>query len=211
VTSIRIGPAAPVAAALLVVLTVLVATHVTDGFDRAVEQQLVPSWNQSHQVISDIPDYIAPKVEVVLFAVFVGVLSLLRRSWIPLLVGGLLAGSTVVAVLAVKRIVPRVDTGQHISGAGSFPSGHMATTVMTVGGLLILLVPRTTWWQWLLVALIALGMAVCLLYGDIHWTTDILGGALLGCVMLGLACAIPGRTGLTERHPAAGRPPGTDG
>ena len=103
---------------------------------------------------------------------------------------------TVVAVLGTKHVIARPDTGGHLGG-GSFPSGHMTIAVVTVGGVLLLALPRTRWWQWVAVSPVWLGMAGCLLYGDIHWVTDVLGGALLAWALLGVAAVIPDRTGVS--------------
>jgi len=185
--------------ALFLVVTALVAAGATHRLDTAVNDWLVPvgSWNDKHQLASDIPDWTAPHFQVVAFGLFVLALAWRRRSRTPVVVAGLLIGGTTVAVLCLKRVVPRVDTGGHLTGAGSYPSGHLAITVATVGGVLILLVARTHWWQWALVALAPLGMAGCILYGSIHWTSDVVGGALLGATAVALACGILDRAGVT--------------
>ncbi len=205
---LRVRPAAPVAAVLFAVLTVLVATHVTEHLDTVVLDWLVPvgSWNDTHQLFSDIPDWTAPQFQLVVFFPLVALIALRRRSWTPLVVAFLLLFLTAVPELAVKHVVPRVDTGGHNAAGGSFPSGHMAITVMTVGGLLILFVARTRWWQWVLVSLLPLGMAFCLLYGAIHWLTDCVGGALLGVVALGIAAGVPGRAGVSGARAADAAP-----
>ena len=149
VTGFRVRPAAWVFGALFLVVTVLVAGHATRDLDWSVNSWLTPvgSWNQTHQLVSDIPDWAAPHFQLVAFGLFVLVLAGRRRSWTPVFVAGLLVFVTSFLVLAVKRIVPVEDTGGPLSGAGSYPSGHMAMTVATVGGVLILLVARTRWWQ----------------------------------------------------------------
>jgi membrane-associated phospholipid phosphatase len=82
-------------------------------------------------------------------------------------------------------------------GGGSFPSGHMTIVVVTIGGVLLLALPRTRWWQWVAVSPVWVGMAGCLLYGDIHWGTDVIGGALLAWALLGVTAAVPDRTGVS--------------
>jgi len=195
----RVGPMVWVFGTLFLAMTVLVTAHVTHGLDTAVYDWLTPtgSWNETHELVSDIPDWTAPQFQLVAFAVFVLVLARRRASFTPLVVAGLLVVVTALLVLGVKRVVPRPDTGGHLTDAGSYPSGHMALTVAIVGGVLILLVPRTRWWHWVLLSLVPLGMACCLLYGAIHWTSDVLGGALLGATVVALACGVPGRAGVT--------------
>jgi len=184
---------------LFLVVTLLVAEHATHGLDTGVYDWLTPtgSWNETHQLVSDIPDWTAPQFQLVAFVIFVVLLARRRGSRTPLVVGGLLVVVTAFLVLGVKRVVPRPDTGGHLTDAGSYPSGHMALTVAMVGGVLILLVAQTRWWHWVLVALAPTIMACCLLYGAIHWTSDVVGGALLGATVVALACGVPGRTGVT--------------
>lgn len=197
---LRVGPMVWVFGTLFLIVTALVASDSTHRLDTAVNDWLTPegSWNDTHQLVSDIPDWTAPQFQLVAFAVFVLVLARRRRSRIPLVVGGLLVVVTAFFVLGVKRVVPRPDTGGHLTDAGSYPSGHMALTVAMVGGVLILLVARTRWWHWALVALAPIGMACCLLYGAIHWTSDVVGGALLGATVVALACGVPDRAGVTR-------------
>jgi membrane-associated phospholipid phosphatase len=206
----RVGPMVWVFGGLFLLVTALVAGHVTHRLDTAVYDQLTPvgSWNETHQLVSDIPDWTAPQFLLVAFAVFVAVLARRRHSRTPLVVGGLLVVVTSILVVVVKRVVARPDTGGHLTDAGSYPSGHMALTVAMVGGVLILLVVRPRWWQWALVALVSIGMAGCLLYGAIHWTSDVVGGSLLGATVLALACGVPGRAGVTStREEARSRAP----
>ena len=199
-TRFRVGPMVWVFGALFVVVTVLVAHHATRHLDQSVYDWLTPtgSWNQTHQLVSDVPDWTAPHFQLVAFGIFVLVLVRRRRSLTPILVAGLLVGLAAFLVLAVKRMVPAVDTGGHLSGAGSYPSGHMAMTVATVGGVLLLLTAKTRWWQWLLVSLVPFAMACCLLYGAIHWTSDVIGGALLGATVVALVAGVPDRAGVKQ-------------
>jgi membrane-associated phospholipid phosphatase len=73
---------------------------------------------------------------------------------------------------------------------GSFPSGHMASVGICLGGALLVIRARTRWWEWLPVGAIALSMAFSLLVQSAHWLTDVLGGALLTVGVLGAASTV---------------------
>jgi membrane-associated phospholipid phosphatase len=163
-----------------------------------VQDVFVPGgrWNHSHQVVSNIPDVVSTPRLIIGLALATAALAAWHRSVTPLLTAGVLVVVTVISVVGTKHVTARPDTGGHLAG-GSFPSGHMAMAVVTVGGVLLLALPRTRWWQWVAVSPVWLSMAGCLLYGDIHWATDVIGGALLAWALLGVAAMIPDRTGVS--------------
>ncbi len=197
-THVRPHPSALAAGGLFVVLCVLVARNDTVAVDQRVQDVFLPGgrWTHSHQVASSIPDLVSTPRLILGFVLVAAALAAWRRSVKPLLAAGLLVVVTVVAVLGTKHVIARPDTGGHLGG-GSFPSGHMTIVVVTVGGVLLLSLPRTRWWQWVAVSPVWLGMAGVLLYGDIHWVTDVLGGALLAWALLGAVAVIPDRTGVS--------------
>jgi membrane-associated phospholipid phosphatase len=196
-TGVRPHVSAVVAGALFLALSLQVARDETVNFDQRVQDVFVPGgrWSHSHQVVSNIPDFVSTPRLILGFALVAACLTAWRRSVRPLLTAGALVVASVVAVEVTKHVTTRPDTGGHM-GDGSFPSGHMATIVITLGGLLLVSLPRTRWWQWLAVSPVWVGMAGCLLYGDIHWVTDVIGGALLGWALLGLVGMLPDRTGV---------------
>jgi undecaprenyl-diphosphatase len=78
-------------------------------------------------------------------------------------------------------------------GGNSFPSGHMMRTVL-VYGLLAFVAVRMTERRWVRRAAVPAAVLFCVLmafdrvYLNVHWESDVLGGALLGAI--GLAGAI---------------------
>jgi membrane-associated phospholipid phosphatase len=196
------------AGGLFLALGLLSARNHTARIDRRVQDVFVPEgrWSHTHQVVSGIPDLVSTPRQILGFVLVAAALAAWRRSVRPAVVAGSLVVLSVVAVVGFKHAIARPDTGGHMGG-GSFPSGHMTIAVITVGGVLLLALPRTRWWQWVAVSPIWLALAWCLLYGNIHWVTDVVGGALLGWALLGVIAMVPGRTGLSaspEAAPAVG-------
>ncbi|MFV0137467.1 phosphatase PAP2 family protein [Streptomyces sp. HMX87] len=90
----------------------------------------------------------------------------------------------------------------------SFPSGHVMTATLVCGLLLWLLhhygAPRALRSAALSVAVVsAVGVALTRVWLGVHWTTDVVGGWLLGALTVVLA-VLAHRTGHPER---AARPP----
>jgi membrane-associated phospholipid phosphatase len=118
-----------------------------------------------------------------------------RRSWRPVLVTAVTLGTLWVGGQLFKALTGRTAPASghdqvFVSGAESYPSGHVANAVVSIGLIVLLLTGARlgvrSWW-WAVPA--ATGTAVVLL--DLHWVTDVLAGALVGALVLQLPYSLP--------------------
>lgn len=173
-------------AVAFVVLGVLVATGATRSLDVAAREAFRPDgvWGDTQLRADVVVEGMRPVVVLAVLVAAGAAMSLVRMSPRPLgfaLALGLVAG---VPALAVKRALARTDPYGNLSSIGSFPSGHVMFVTVCLGGLLLMVRPRTVWWQWAGVASGAALMAVCMLLQAAHWLTDVVGGFLLGVIAL---------------------------
>ena len=103
------------------------------------------------------------------FHVLPGVIAqqVLRAPWVALI-------THAIAALIGLAFVPAM-AGRYLLAA-----------VVCLGGCLLLLTPRTRWWQWVLVALVGGSMGTALVFTAAHWFTDVLAGFILGLAWLAL-------------------------
>jgi undecaprenyl-diphosphatase len=80
---------------------------------------------------------------------------------------------------------------EHLDGplpTSSFPSGHVAATMLLYAAIAVLVLPRTrAWWRWLFVAaavLMPLWVAFSRMYRGMHHPTDVLGSVVLAAFWL---------------------------
>jgi membrane-associated phospholipid phosphatase len=127
-----------------------------------------------------------------------------RRSWWPALVTGVTLGTLWVGGQLFKALTGRTAPASghdrlFVSGAQSYPSGHVANAVVSIGLIVLLLagvrLGARSWW-WAVPA--ATGAAVVLL--DFHWVTDVLAGALVGALVLRLPYSLPYRWSYPARR-----------
>ena len=123
----------------------------------------------------------------------IALLLALRRRWPALVAYGLVIGLTSAGSAVIKALVarPRPPDGLVHPVGSSFPSGHAAYAGATCVALVLLFTapgPRRTWW-WLLAALATAGMAWSRTYLQVHWLSDVVGGAMLGIGIALVVCA----------------------
>jgi PAP2 superfamily len=182
----------------LVLLTIAVALGVTHALDVSARERFRPglAWGEHQQRANHVVYWLTPARLVLLLLVGSTVIAAWRRTLWPLVQSTLVVGVTGVLTLLLKVVVDRSDpTGQHRSLGGSYPSGHSATLLVCVATGTMLVSCPTRWWQRVgFLALEAL-LALAILYVALHWLTDIVGGALVAGLVLGLEAAVVGPDG----------------
>lgn len=178
------------AGAAFVVLTLLVATGVTERLDVAARGFFRPNqeWTQAQAALDILVEGLRPPVAAALLGIAGLCTSLQRRSWLPLAQAATIAGVGGALGLATKALVGRPDPSNEMTAlGGSFPSGHVLSVLVCLGGVVLVLAARPSRWAWALVVLVAAGMGYGLLIQSGHWLTDVAGGALLGACVLSAA------------------------
>ncbi|MFC5729975.1 MULTISPECIES: phosphatase PAP2 family protein [Nocardioides] len=205
-----------VAVTSLAVLSALVSAGRTAGFDDSAREWFWPSgeWGWQQRVCDVVVEGLQPRVSVVLLLVGGALAARSFRSLWPLLLTGVAVVLLIAGLWVLRSAVTRVD----MHGVdGSYPSGHEASIVVTAGTLVLVARWHGTSWRTVGgVGATALVMGVALLVTGTHWSTDVVGGALLGLSVLGtltLVGAVGGWPGLTEPRgshlsPVPGRAPG---
>jgi membrane-associated phospholipid phosphatase len=114
-----------------------------------------------------------------------------RRSLRPLVFVGGVGLLTVALTLGTKAAMARPDPhGQVVnSNGGSFPSGHTVAVMVCLGVAVVLVHPRAGRWVWLIPAAGGGLMGASMLVQAAHWSTDVVGGALLATGVLAVVIA----------------------
>jgi membrane-associated phospholipid phosphatase len=190
---------------VLLVLTTLafamlaVAAHHTPyfPFDLALTQAIQTVRSPVIDALTEAASWPGfPPQSDVIFGALVLLLAL-RRRFVATLGEVLAAAGSALLWFGIAPVVARprpspdlIYVSQQI-GAGSFPSGHVLNLTAGLGfaWFLAYTMLPATWWRtailWLLpMFLIALGIAR--VYSGQHWSSDVLGGYLLGGVWLWL-------------------------
>lgn len=176
---------------LLAVLSAAVSEGWTVGFDDRARKWFWPSgeWGWQQRVGDVVVEGLRPWMSVLLLLAGGALAALRRRSPWPLVMVGAAVVLLTAGVLVLRAAVTRVD----MHGVdGSYPSGHEASIVVTVGTLLLAARWRAVRSRTVLGAgaLAALVKGTALLVTGTHWCTDVVGGALLGFAVLACMCAL---------------------
>jgi membrane-associated phospholipid phosphatase len=184
---------AAVSAIAFVVLGALVAAHATRHLDASARELFRPhdEWGPLQWHADVVVEGLKPSRIAWVLPVVAAMVSWRRHSWRPLGYALLIGGTTAVLTLLSKVLVQRPDTHGKVSLlGGSYPSGHTVTILVVFGGSLLVLTPRTRWWQWLLVGGLGTLMGYCLLVEAAHWFTDVVGALLLATAVLSTASTL---------------------
>lgn len=130
-------------------------------------------------------------VGIALTIVLAVAISRWQRSWRPFVYYAVLVGGTFVLYLVVTALVPRDRPPVKILDPGlipdhSFPSGHVATSIVVYGGIALwvaAVAPRWRRWTWPLF-LLPLVVAPSRLYQGAHHPTDVLTSFLFASLWL---------------------------
>lgn len=182
----------------LAALTVAVATGSTVSWDISAREHFRPDfvWGDNQQRANHVVFWLGPEVILAVFVVGCAIVSLWRLTLWPLVQAGVVVATTAGAVVALKFLVDRGDpTGQHTSLGGSFPSGHSAVLLVCVATGAMLVSCPTRWWQRGGCVLLEGILAVAMLAVGLHWLTDIVGGALVAGLVLGVEAVVVGPGG----------------
>jgi membrane-associated phospholipid phosphatase len=178
-----------------VLLPVHAIGHNDEAVNRWFARERTPGLSDASYVGSSIGDIpFIPALVIV-----VGLVAAIRRHWRA---GGLIVGAILVEVatyrltsLIVHRERPQVPRMDHLPVNQSFPSGHVAASVVVYVGLALLLSQHVRS-RALLIAVWAIGIALPLgvalsrMYRGMHHPTDATAGALIGLASLAIVvCA----------------------
>jgi membrane-associated phospholipid phosphatase len=133
-----------------------------------------------------------PTIALLALLVVAGAALVWRRWREPLLVAIAVAGEVLlflIVTLLVDRPRPPVKHLDAAPPTSSFPSGHTAAAIALYGAVAVLASERarSAALRWLLVAigvLVPLVVALSRVYRGMHYTTDVLGGMILGVTWL---------------------------
>ena len=163
-----------------------------DPWDDSVERSIAAERTSDLDVAAAIGSGIADTIIGVGIAVVVAGLAAWRlRSWRPVvyftvLVGGYLALYVIVTHLVTRDRPPVKILDPGLIPDHSFPSGHVATSIVVYGGIALwvsAVAPRWRRWTWVLF-LAPLVVAPSRLYQGAHHPTDVLTSFVFASVWL---------------------------
>jgi membrane-associated phospholipid phosphatase len=191
--------------AVYLLLTILVATHVLDGLDRAVFHAGERHRHRSlYDAAKHFTDVLSPVADTACLAVGGAVLAWRRHR--PAV---FIAAATTAWVMAAIVLLTKVSLGRPLPAsrpghaADAFPSGHTATFLVCFGTLALLATTRQRRWRIPLIAAVVAGtllVAASLVYDGFHWLTDTVGSISLGVSLLS-ALALAAGAGRRSRPP----------
>ena len=182
-----LGAAAVAAAAVAALLSLIVeaSPHVIDGFDRRVA-----GWFDGVALdeLSSATGALYSTPAVLVLAIVVGVASMRCRALTAAYVGATVGGLALSVTLRTLVTHDRPPTGSLAGGVDSFPSGHMIQAVilaalLPVGVGVLTHRPRVVFPARIVLGIAAAGTAVERVADDLHWPSDVLGGALIGATI----------------------------
>lgn len=207
-----------VAAGLIVIALGAIAIgalveDVTDGGGVAVLDHPVAGFVVTHRsgaltaVLRPVSIAGSPVVLAVVAVVAGALLGFLRRSWEPVVLASVTVAGTGVLTAVFKEVLgrsrpPLADAVAAADGY-AFPSGHAAAAAAACGVLAWLCTALLRSWAgrvaaWAVAAVLAALVGISRVYLGVHWTTDVIGGWVVGVVWL--AVVLTGWTAFTRER-----------
>jgi membrane-associated phospholipid phosphatase len=171
-------------------LAVAVHLGLLNAFDSIVREWVRPDdvWGTAQVRADIIVEGLRPVVLAGLLAAFALAYCIKRRSLKPGAFSGVVYAATVALTVATKWAIGRPDThGLLANNGGSFPSGHVISVIVCLGLVALVALPKAGLWIWLVPAGGGTVMGICLVIQAAHWSTDVVGGALLATAVLAAA------------------------
>jgi membrane-associated phospholipid phosphatase len=178
---------------------VLIPVHAIGHSDEAVNIWLAQHRTGSLNEASDIGSSIGDVPVLPIVVALVVIVAAIRRHW---RIAGLVLGAILVEVatyrvtsLIVHRERPQVPRMDHLPVNQSYPSGHVAASVVVYIGLALLLSQHVRSRAlliaaWALAIALPLVVALSRMYRGMHHPIDATAGALIGLASLAIAlCA----------------------
>lgn len=187
----------------LIATTIIYTTAITSGLLDVLDSA-VNDWTATtdgygdSRVWSWITDSGGSAILVPVLAIIALWMSRRTRSWRPaiLLACGyaITVGVYVVMKNAVGRARPTLEPRIALPQSAAFPSGHAAQAMACAILLTALLVPLVSRRNHRLIAGLAIGWAVLVgisrVYLGVHWTTDVVGGWLVGAAVAAIVLTV---------------------
>jgi undecaprenyl-diphosphatase len=167
--------------------------HYHQGNGNVLDDHTVPHWLAAHRTpLLNTWTYYGSEAgnthAILAVGLVAGAIALaVTRRWRPVVFLLVTMFGELTLFLAAAAIVGRARPDvPHLDGqlpTSSFPSGHVAATILLYAAIVTLAWPRTrAWWRWALVALavlMPLWVGLSRMYRGMHHPTDLLGSIVL--------------------------------
>ena len=174
-------------------LAVCVHLGLMHTFDAAVRQWMRPdgAWGTTQERADLVVHALRPELVAGLLIALSAGYCVKRRSLRPLVFVGGVGLLTVALTLGTKAAMARPDPHGLVvhSNGGSFPSGHTVAVMVCLDVAVLLTHPRAGRWAWLIPAAGGGLVGASMLLQAAHWSTDVVGGALLATGVLAVVIA----------------------
>jgi membrane-associated phospholipid phosphatase len=192
---------------------VIVHLGLLDSVDSIIREWARPDdvWGTGQVRAEYVVEGLRPPVLAILLAALTVAFCVVRRSLRPATFVGGVGLVTAALTVATKVAVGRPDTQGAVERfGGSFPSGHTISIMVCLGLAALVAQSRVRRWVWLIPALGGCLMGVSLVVQAAHWSTDVVGGALLAAGVLTVASARGWREWAQGRRETSSDAPGLD-